>query len=419
MKPGCCACPQATPIRHEQVEKRQQKTMRTEYTAQIRKLRLPEQEELKNESERCSADPVMLESIGRALGQQVRIKRSDGSGFVALYTVKQANPDADLGDPGQADVVRTGQTGRERLGTADEMEAIVQAKVVDAAPQSGAVSFFELAKVDGEQAYFIAIAPHGGEIEPHTDEQAEDAFAELTAGNFPASLWLCKGDGDAAKGAFDRWHITSTDLQPACFPLLLSLMPRQFCYGVAFHGFQPKEGEADIYIGGGASRPLKVAIERALNDLDLPIEVKISTCYDDPKFQGFSPENIINRLSTRGIHLEQSSEARKKFGGEIASAVAEVFASRRRFQFCIFIKELEKQRADAEAELSQSLSKELTACPIDVERAIEKHKAWRAKDDALAEKIKACEELRTFIEERIEELKTTQPEGVFPPRTMR
>ena len=191
MKAGCCACPQAiTPIRHEKVEKRQQKTMRTEYTAQIRKLRLPEQDELKNESERCSADPVMLESIGRALGQQVRIKRSDESGFVALYTVKQANPDADLSEPEQAGVVRAGQTGRERLGTADEMEATVQAKVVDAAPQSGAVSFFELAKNEGERAYFIAIAPHGGEIEPYTDEQAEDAFAELTSANFPASLWL-------------------------------------------------------------------------------------------------------------------------------------------------------------------------------------------------------------------------------------
>ena len=111
--------------------------MPTAYTAQIRKLRLPEQDELKNESERCSADPVMLESIGRSLGQQVRIKRSDGSGFVALYTVKEANPDADLSDPARANVVRTGQTGRERLGTDDEMAAIVQATVVDAPPQPG------------------------------------------------------------------------------------------------------------------------------------------------------------------------------------------------------------------------------------------------------------------------------------------
>ena len=391
--------------------------MLSEYTAQILKLRLPEQDELKNESERCSADPVMLESIGRALGQQVRVKRSDGSGFVALYTVKQANPEADLSDPERANVVRTGQTGRERLGTDAEMDAVVQAKVVDAAHQSGAVSFFEVAKDDGGQAYFIAIAPHGGEIEPRTDKQAEDAVGELTAANFPASLWLCKGDGDAAKGAFDRWHITSTDLQPACFPLLQPLISRQFCYGVAFHGFQRKEDEADVYIGGGASRPLKVAIERALNDLDLRIKVKISTCYDDPKFQGFSPENIINRLATNGIHLEQSLEAREEFGGEIACAVAEVFATRRRFQFCIFLKDLEKERADADAELAQSLAKDLAAGPIDVERAIEKHKAWHAKDDGLAAKIKACEELRTFIEERIEELKTTQPEGGFPAQT--
>ena len=196
-------------------------------------------------------------------------------------------------------------------------------------------------------------------------------------------------------------------------------MSRKFCYGVAFHGFQRKENEADVYIGGGASQSLKLVIEKALNDLDLPITVKISTCDDNPKFQGFSAENLINRLATSGIHLEQSFEAREKFCAEIASAIAKVFASRRRSQLCIFVKNLEMQRGDAEAELAQSLSKELTACPIDVERAIEKHKAWRAKDDALAAKIKACEELRTFIEERIEELKTTQPEGVLPPRTIR
>jgi phage replication-related protein YjqB (UPF0714/DUF867 family) len=388
--------------------------MPTEYTAQILRLRLPEQDELRNESERCSADPAMLESIGRALGQQVRIKRSDGSGFVALYTVKQANPDADLSDPERANVVRTGQTGRERLGTTEEMGAVVQAKVVDAAPQPGPVGFFEVAKDDGGQAYFIAIAPHGGEIEPHTDEQAVEAFKELVAANFPASLWLCKGDGDAAKGAFDRWHITSTDLQPACFPLLQSLISQQFCYGVAFHGFQRKEDEADVYIGGGASQRLKVAIERALNDLYLPIKVKISTCYDDPKFQGFSAENIINRLATSGIHLEQSFEAREKFQGEIARTIAEVFASRRRFLLCMFVRDLEKKRAEGEAELAQSLSEDLAAGPLDVESAITKHKAWLARDEGLAAKIKACEELRTFIEERIEELKTTQPEGGSP-----
>src|SRR4029077_4705676 len=114
------------------------------------------------------------------------------------------------------------------------------------------------------------------------------------------------------------------------------VMSRTFCYGVAFHGFERKEDEADVYIGGAASRPLKVAIARALIALYLPIKIKISTRYDDPKFQGFSPENIINRLTTRGIQLEQSIEARKYYR-EIACAVAKVFASRLRFLVCIFI----------------------------------------------------------------------------------
>src|SRR5262249_24816255 len=160
------------------------------------------------------------------------------------FTAKQANPDA----AGGANIIRAGLTGRERLGTAEEMPAIVQAQVVDPARQPDGVSFFEVAHDDGKQAYFIAIAPHGGEIAAHTDEQAELAAGKLTAACFPASVWLCKGYGDKVKGASDRWHISADDLQPACFPLLEQVMSRTFCYGLAFHGFQRKGDEADVYV---------------------------------------------------------------------------------------------------------------------------------------------------------------------------
>jgi len=374
--------------------------MPAEYAARILKLRLPEQNALKNAQERCSADPVMLETIGRFVGEQVRIKRNDDPRFFALYTVKQANPGADLRDDERANVVRAGRAGRERLGTAANIEATVLARVVDAAPQLGEANgarFFEIADDDGKQSYFIAIAPHGGEIEKHTDEQAELAVRELTTACFPASLWLCKGAGDKDKGASDRWHITADDLQPACFPLLAQVMSRTFCYGVAFHGFQRKEDEADVYVGGAASRPLKVAIARALNDLDLPMRVKISTRYDNPKFQGFSPENIINRLTTRGIQLEQSFEARK-FHCEIARAVASVFVSRLRFLVCIFIEDLETQRIKREAEFFQALSKDLACAPPNVGKAIEDYTAWEAIDHVLAAKVKTAEELQSFDE---------------------
>jgi phage replication-related protein YjqB (UPF0714/DUF867 family) len=304
--------------------------MPSEYDAQMLKLRLPEQDALKNDAERCSADPTMLNSIGRAVGHQVRINRKGDPGFTALYTVKQANPPADLTDPSRSNVVRTGQAGRERLGTSAEIKVVVRATVIDTAPQPCepiGVRFFEMAEDDGKQAYLIAIAPHGGEIEKHTDEEAACVREKLVSKGYPASAWICKGYGDKLKGASDRWHITSTDLHPGSFPLLQALITRKFRYGVAFHGFAKQCGEADVYIGGGAAEYLKKEINNALEALSLPIKVKIATAYDDPKFQGYSSDNVINRLAVQGIHIEQSAKAREH-SKDIAKAIATVYRRR-------------------------------------------------------------------------------------------
>jgi phage replication-related protein YjqB (UPF0714/DUF867 family) len=310
--------------------------MPTEYDAQILKLRLPEQDELKNDAERCSADPAALNSIGRTVGHQVRIERKDDPRFIALYTVKQANPPDDLSDPSRANVIRTGQAGLERLGTTAEMKAVVHATVVDPAPPPSGVRFFEVAKDDGRQTYLIAVAPHGGLIEEHTDEEAERVRRELVSSGYPASAWACKGFGDGLKKAFDRWHITSTDLHPDCFPLLQPLIARKFCYGVAFHGFDKRPSEADVYIGGRASQNLKRAIKHELDALNLPIDVKIATTADNPKFQGVSSDNLINRLATQGIHLEQSADARKS-SEDIARAIVTVYRSRWRRLVCAWM----------------------------------------------------------------------------------
>jgi hypothetical protein len=76
------------------------------------------------------------------------------------------------------------------------------------------------------------------------------------------------------------------------------------------------------------------------------------------------------------------------------------------------IDEFRRKRANAEAELAQSLARDLAAGPLNVERAIEKHKAWKATDDLLAAKINTAEELRPIIEELIEELKCSQPDAL-------
>jgi phage replication-related protein YjqB (UPF0714/DUF867 family) len=297
------------------------------------KLKLPEQDQIKDHRERCSADPTKLATIGRDVGQQIRIVRKDKPGFVAVYTVKQPNPPQDLGDPTRRDVIRTGQPGRERLGSPGELAVAVRATILDAPPPANkppGVRFFEESKENRGQRYFIAIAPHGGKIEEHTDSQADQVHQELSRAGFPASLWLCRGFGDGVQGASARWHITATDIHPASFPKLKRLLARRFCYGVAFHGFKSSKNDPDVQIGGGAPDPLLKAVEKTLKNLKLPLKIVIG---DDPDLQGASPQNIINRLATRGIHLEQSAKARE-FHEAIAGAIARMFISRRKLLAC-------------------------------------------------------------------------------------
>ena len=310
--------------------------MPIEYDAQILKLRLPEQDELKNDAECCSADPAALNSIGRTVGHQIRIEREDDPRFFALYTVKLANPPEDVSDPSRVNVVRTGQAGRERLGTTVEIKAVVHATVVDTAPPPSGARFFEMAENNGRQTYLIAVAPHGGAIEERTDEEAEIVKRELVSSGYPASAWICKGYGDDVKKAFDRWHITSTDLHPASFPLLQTLITRRFRYGVAFHGFSKQPSEADVYIGGRASQNLKRAIKNELDALNLPLEIRIATTADNPKFQACDSNNLINRIAIHGIQLEQSTEART-FHEDIARAIVIVYRSGWRRLVCAWM----------------------------------------------------------------------------------
>ena len=45
------------------------------------------------------------------------------------------------------------------------------------------------------------------------------------------------------------------------------------------------------------------------------------------------------------------------------------------------IEDFKRKRAEAEGELAQSLNKDLATAPLNADSAIEKHKAWKAKDE--------------------------------------
>ena len=232
-----------------------------------------------------------------------------------MSEASQENPD---------DVVRIGPAGRRRLGRSGEFAALVDSRVPhptiseDRAEAEG--EFIERLRDDGRQSRLIAIAPHGGDIERHTDRQAERVRSRLGVG--AASAWRCKGwNGDRA---FERWHITSTDINEASFPRLESVISRGFTYAVAFHGFD----EAGILIGGTAPDPLKLEIQSALARATRGSGIEVRIARPNENFGGDDPCNIVNRLSAgggNGIQIEQCPHAREDRWRRIADAVAEVY----------------------------------------------------------------------------------------------
>ncbi len=272
------------------------------------------QSDLKEHREHCAPGARALAALGGEPGRQVRIHHN---GEFALYTVSELLHET------TDSVVRMGPGGRQRLGAEEEFEGLLDTKVVDPdlsdrdARDAGEL-VERLDDDDATQTHLIAIAPHGGAIEAHTDEQAERVAERL--GPHLASSWRSKGWGSDG-GAFVRWHITSTDLNPASFPLLNSVMSRRFAHAVAFHGFNDEPG---VLIGGTAPAELKERLRQAIQRV-LPPGLDVRVALPTERFGGDDPNNIVNRLSPcGGIQLEQGPRARGDHGCDIADVVADV-----------------------------------------------------------------------------------------------
>lgn len=293
------------------------------FQAAVRKALSPEQQDLIEHAEHCSADPEALAAIGRERGHQIRVRLAADPTTFALYTVSETRDE--IADS----LVRMGRGGRARLGDGSEFAAVVDSVVprpgLDDTEAERLHEFVERLSDDGTHRGLIVLAPHGGDIEPHTDTQA-DRVAEQLA-EHGVSSWRCKGFGPADGGAARLFHITSTDIDEASFPALASVIGRRFRYAVAFHGFSDDE----ILVGGGAPFRLKAEIaaeiEGAVSGAGIPVRI----AGPNDVLGGDSPRNIVNRLTANrrnGIHIEQSLRGRAEHGIAIADAVAAVFAPR-------------------------------------------------------------------------------------------
>jgi phage replication-related protein YjqB (UPF0714/DUF867 family) len=285
--------------------------------------------------EHCSAHRTQIKTIGADKGRQARIERyAPGDGTLvdlALYTVvnvHEKEPDVVL--VGYEDPESTHHDLRDRLGLAngDPFNGKINSQVphpscTDDEAQANS-EFIERLTDNGRHKGLIVIAPHGGDIERHTDGQAQRVGKHLSSKC--VSVWICKG-WKGGGGAFDRWHITSTDISEDSFPKLKSVFARGFEYAVAFHGWS----HDSICIGGSApsdlKQQLKTSVARAISGSGIVVATDDEgTCPGD--FNGTSAKNIVNRLGTHGVQIEQSKDARTRYGLQIADAVAAVIGPR-------------------------------------------------------------------------------------------
>ena len=158
------------------------------------------------------------------------------------------------------------------------------------------------------------LAPHGGEIEAHTDSQAKDVARALDC-----SAWLYEAHSDSQK-TFKKHHVTSTEITVEDFPEIKKLN-YPFKRTVAFHGHC---GD-DILVGGyGAGRDVHPRLLDELRSLDLGCAVRRVRSGDKA---GRSQYNIVNRLASpeaTTVQIEQPLSVRESNRNAISEAVSTV-----------------------------------------------------------------------------------------------
>jgi phage replication-related protein YjqB (UPF0714/DUF867 family) len=280
--------------------------------------------------EHCSANGHQIGLMGLKTGQQARIERPTENGTtLALYTISDAHGE----EPNSVflDYKNPEDVGK-RFGVPTEepfqgkINSQVAAVGLDDDAAKAYSEFVEHLTDDGHNSELVVIAPHGGDIEEHTGEQAEEVAKQLSSTS--VSVWMCKGF-KKGHGAFDRWHITATDIYEKSLPMLKTIFGRHFKYAVAFHGWS---GDS-ICIGGSKEDPdnLKKKIKKAIYDVVSGSGIVVEIAGDDDNnglcpegFNGNSQNNIVNRLGATGVQIEQCEKARDNYGPQIAKAVANV-----------------------------------------------------------------------------------------------
>jgi phage replication-related protein YjqB (UPF0714/DUF867 family) len=279
--------------------------------------------------ERCAIDPESLDVLNSAVGRQVLVTRS--ARRLALYTVAVrldvAGPAARVGTAGLARV--EDPTGEP---PAPKLKAALETDFLGGEPAAPVRLTEELL---GRAATGLAVmAPHGGRIEPGTDDQARAVYKLLAKQRKPARAWIARGFNPA--GAHRCWHITASEISERSFPRLGTLFGRgasrgPFAHAVAFHGQNDSDA---IIVGGGLPQDARhTALKTRLRD-QLRDALRAVTEHPPPvvvrrsgPLAGIEPANIVNRVTVRGNGIQLEQPAAVRADDEQRAAVVQAVAA--------------------------------------------------------------------------------------------
>jgi phage replication-related protein YjqB (UPF0714/DUF867 family) len=282
-------------------------------------------------SEHCALDRESLDVLRSAVGRQVLVRRSPKR--LALYTVAEKIEAA-----GRA--THVGTVGLARLeDPTGEPPATLRASLETEFTGGDSQTPVRLTEqLLGKGATGLAVlAPHGGKIEPGTDDQATLVLKALARAGKPVRAWIARGFNPA--GAHPCWHITASEISERSFPRLGQLFGPgasrgPFAHAVAFHG---QNDSAAIIVGGGLPRDDEHNALKA--SLAAHVHEALQAVMADPPdvvvglrgpLAGVEPANIVNRVTAggNGIQLEQPLAVRtvKARRTAIAQAVAGFYA---------------------------------------------------------------------------------------------
>ncbi|WP_049953312.1 poly-gamma-glutamate hydrolase family protein [Halostagnicola larsenii] len=285
-----------------------------------------------------AASSDVLNVVGRTTGEQVRVRRGDDE--YAVYTIDREDSDdersvfanelararldlenVDWEDIGDCRITCPRPSVDVPINDEDEVEVEVNPTVVDPdlsvdeAEDQG--EYVEV--VDSSDANAIVLSPHGGDVQPHTGEQAETVVDELDG---DVAHWGTRGYSTNGS-AFIRWYVPSYNMSEASYPGLAAVSENEYEYAISFHG----TCDPVIQIGGQAPESFRAEVRDAINEVLADTDYEAVLGSGDYRVDG--DQTLPNRLASRcGIWIGQDDDSRAQYGTEIAQAVAGVLETR-------------------------------------------------------------------------------------------